>query len=318
LAEDDDPDLETALDDDDDPERRRRLAPCTDIVGTAGSRAMTDNKDIAVLAKKVYELSVLPVDALDARKWEALLILNAVYSSATPAGIDKANADKVARWGAAIEQEGILSRMHPKWHLRTDDGKPPAARHALESALTNPARDLRARLATLQFIAPADRPPLEDLARALISDAFNGAKGEARDQYLDIARSRGPNWFREPWPLVLPLDGGSPPVMLLIDNQGATHDGGIYDDPRRRHPVGPPQLGQRRPHLERRLPPRQPARPALHDDRGRRGPRSSRPPARSPRAPTRPPRASPPCSNGPRMSSRASAPSVPPRSCSPR
>ena len=192
---------------------------------------MTDNKDIAVLAKKIYELSVLPVAELDARKWEALLILNAVYSSATPAGIDKANADKVARWGAAIEQEGILSRMHPKWHLRPDDGKPPAARHALESALTTPARDLRARLAPLQFIAPADRPALEELARALISDAFNGAKGEARDQYLDIARSRGPNWFREPWPLVLPLDGNSPPVMLLIDNQGATHDGGIYDDP---------------------------------------------------------------------------------------
>jgi hypothetical protein len=121
--------------------------------------------------------------------------------------------------------------MHPKWHLRTDDGKPPAARHALESALTNPARDLRARLATLQFIAPVDRPPLEELARALISDAFNGAKGEARDQYLDIARSRGPNWFREPWPLVLTLEGKLPPVMLLIDNQGPTHDGGIYDDP---------------------------------------------------------------------------------------
>jgi hypothetical protein len=191
---------------------------------------MSDNKDIPVLAKKIYELSVLPVEALDARKWEALLILNAVYSSATPEGIDKANADKAARWGDAIHQEGLLSRMHPKWHLRTDDGKPPAARHALESALSNPARDLRARLATLQFIAPADRPPLEELARALISDAFNGAKGEARDKYLDIARSRGPNWFREPWPLVLPLDGGPPPVMLLIDNQGSTDDGGLYDD----------------------------------------------------------------------------------------
>jgi hypothetical protein len=99
---------------------------------------MSDNKDIAVLAKKVYELSVLPVEALDARKWEALLILNAVYSSATPEGIDKANADKAARWGAQIQQEGLLSQMHPKWHLRTDDGKPPAARHALESALSNP------------------------------------------------------------------------------------------------------------------------------------------------------------------------------------
>ena len=85
---------------------------------------MSDNKDIAVLAKKVYELSVLPVEALDARKGEALLILNAVYSTATPEGIDKANADKAARWGAQIQQEGLLSQMHPKWHLRTDDGQP--------------------------------------------------------------------------------------------------------------------------------------------------------------------------------------------------
>jgi hypothetical protein len=29
---------------------------------------------------------------------------------------------------------------------------------------------------------------------------------------------------------VLPLDGGPPPVMVLIDNQGSTDDGGIYDD----------------------------------------------------------------------------------------
>ncbi len=54
---------------------------------------MSNNKDIAVLAKKVYELSVLSPAELDARKWEALLILNAVYSSATQAGIDKANAE---------------------------------------------------------------------------------------------------------------------------------------------------------------------------------------------------------------------------------
>jgi hypothetical protein len=47
--------------------------------------------------------------------------------------------------------------------------------------------------------------------------------------------------------------------MLLIDNQGATHDGGIYDDPADDR-LGPAQLGQRGPHLERRLPPRQPAR----------------------------------------------------------
>ncbi|MBA3545168.1 MAG: hypothetical protein H0T76_01655 [Nannocystis sp.] len=191
---------------------------------------MTDNKDIAVLAKKVYELSVLPVADLEARKWEALLILNAVYSSATPEGIDKANADKVARWGAAIQQEGLLSRMHPKWHLRTDDGKPPAARFALESALTNPSRDLRARLATLQFIAPADRPALGDLARALIADAFGNAQGVARQQYLDVVASLKTR-FTDPWPIVLPNEGEPPPVMILIDNQGgALNDGGVLDD----------------------------------------------------------------------------------------
>ena len=192
---------------------------------------MADNKDIAVLAKKVYELSVLPVAGLEDRKWEALLILNAVYSSATPKGIDQANADKEARWGDAIRQEGLLSRMHPKWHLRTDDGKPPAARFALESALTNDARDLQARLTTLQLIAPADRQPLDDLARALIADAFSGATGDARNHYIDVMRTRGPNWFREPWPIVLPHDAEPPAVMLLIGHQGSTHDGGIYDDP---------------------------------------------------------------------------------------
>ena len=192
---------------------------------------MSENKDIAVLAKKVYELSVLSPAQLDARKWEALLILNAVYSSATQAGIDKANADKAARFGAQIQQEGILSKMHPKWHLRTDDGKPPAARFALETALSNPSRDLRARLATLQFIAPADRPPLDDLARAFIADAFAGAKGAAREQYIDVMRSRSATWFREPWPIVLPFEGNPPAVMILLDNQGPTHDGGIYDDP---------------------------------------------------------------------------------------
>ena len=128
---------------------------------------MPDNKDIAVLAKKVYELSVLPVAELDARKWEALLILNAVYSSATKDGIAKANADKEARWGNQIRDEGILYMLHPKWHLRTDDGKPPAARFALQSALTNPHRDLRSRLAALLLIPEADRGPLTDLVRAL-------------------------------------------------------------------------------------------------------------------------------------------------------
>jgi hypothetical protein len=101
-----------------------------------------------------------PIEALDARKWEALLILNAVYSSATPRGRGQGQRRQGGPLGRRDPQGGPAVGIHPKWHLRTDDGKPPAARFALESALTNPNRDLRTRLQALQFIAPADRPPL--------------------------------------------------------------------------------------------------------------------------------------------------------------
>ncbi len=192
---------------------------------------MADNRDIAVFAKKVYELSVLTPEQLDAQKWEALLIVNAVYSAATPGGIAKAQADKEARWGDAIRQEGLLSALHPKWHLRTDDGKPPVIRHALESALDNPHRDLRTRLQTLQFVPPTDRETLTDLVRALISDAFGRATGEARREYLDVFHPRAEAWLKDPWLVVLPYDGQPPAVSILIENQGSEHDGGIFDNP---------------------------------------------------------------------------------------
>lgn len=192
---------------------------------------MASNKDIAVLAKKVYELSVLPPAELEARKWQALLILNAVYSSATPEGVAAAGADRAARWGAKIAAEGVLSALHPKWHLRTDDGKPPVAKIALESALTNPHRDLRTRLAALQFIPPEERGPLDDLVRALAADAFSGATGDARTEYVDVMRGLSKTWFSQPWLTVLPRERDLPPISILIENQGATHDGGIYDDP---------------------------------------------------------------------------------------
>jgi hypothetical protein len=278
---------------------------------------MTDNKDIAVLAKKVYELSVLPVRSSTPASGRRCSSSTRSTARRPPRASTRPTPTRSARWGAAIRRRAFSPACTPSGTCAptTASRRPPATPSSRPSQTR--ARDLRARLATLQFIAPADRPPLEDLARALISDAFNGAKGEAREQYLDAARSRGPTGFASPG-RSCSREGGPPPVMILIDNQGG--------DPRRRHlrrprpttPIGTPQLGERRPHLERRLPARQPARPALH---GRPRPppaRSSRPPARSPRAPTRPRRASPPCSNGPRMSSRASAPSVPPRSCSPR
>jgi hypothetical protein len=189
---------------------------------------MADNKDIAVLAKKVYELSILPVGELEARKWEALLILNAVYSSATKAGIDQANADKEARWGDKIREEGVLSMLHPKWHLRTDDAKPPSARFALQSALSNPFRDLRSRLAALMLIPEADRGPLTDLVRALNADAWTGALTDARLEYGEVMRSIDTHWTKNPWLTVRPHDG-NPPILTLIDNQGAINDGSIFD-----------------------------------------------------------------------------------------
>jgi len=189
------------------------------------------NRDVAVLAKKVYELSILPIDVLEARKWEALILLMAAYGSATPEGIAKANADKEARWGGKIHDEGLLAGLHPKWHLRTDDGKPPAAHAALVSALTNPNRDLRTRLSALQFTAENERAALEDLVRVFVVDALKGAKGDARNEFVDVMRGRSKTWWKEPWLAVLPHDGAYPPVSILIENQGATHDGGFYDDP---------------------------------------------------------------------------------------
>ncbi|PCC72509.1 hypothetical protein SAMN02745121_08786 [Nannocystis exedens] len=192
---------------------------------------MADNKDIAVLAKKVYELSTLTLEELEDRKWEALLIVNAAISSATADGVARTHADKEARYGAQIQEEGILARLHPKWLLRIDDGKPPAIKHALESALDNPHRDLRTRLQALQFIAPADRDPLTDLARALATDAYAGARGDARDLFITRMRGLSKEWFKDPWLTVLPHDGNPPPVSILIENQGSTHDGGLHDDP---------------------------------------------------------------------------------------
>ena len=188
------------------------------------------NEDIAILAQKVYELSTLPLAELDARKVEAFLIVNNIYSSATKEGVAKANADKAARFGAQIEKEGLLAALHPKWHLRTDDGKPPAAKWALESALNNPHRNLLDRLATLLLIPPGDRPQLRDLALALEVEAWGGATADARVQFGTVMGDISKTWTKDPWLTVLPHGDQPPPVMILINNQGETNDGGIFDD----------------------------------------------------------------------------------------
>lgn len=192
---------------------------------------MALNKDIAVLANKVYELSTLKLEELDARKWEALLVLNAVYSAATQEGIDKANADKFSRWGPQIDKEGLLYALHPKWHLRTDDGKPPSARFALESALDNPRpRSLRDRAAALMLLKPDELKSLSDLVRALSVDAWDGATGDARVEFGAVMRGISNTYTSQPWLIMMPHDGGLPPIFILIDNQGTTQDpGGMYD-----------------------------------------------------------------------------------------
>lgn len=190
---------------------------------------MADNRDIAVLAKKVYELSVLPLAELDARKWEALLILQGVYASATPEGIEQALADKESRWRAKIDEEGQLATFHPKWNLRTDDGKPPAVRFAIASALVNPNRTLQARHDALQRIPPADREPLTDLARALNLAAWDGATGDARLRFSQKMREVSKTWTKDPW-LTIDHQGNEVPISILIKNQGITNDGSMWDD----------------------------------------------------------------------------------------
>lgn len=191
------------------------------------------NKDVAVLGKKIYELSAMPLAELEKVKWEALAILGAVYGAATPAGVAAANKERDTRWGAQMKAEGILSQLHPKWHLRTDDGKPPAVLPALTSAIDNPNRDLNSRLAVLLGIPADQREPLTDLVRALSADAWAGATGDARNKYVDVMREIDVYWPQKPWLTIIPAKANNdfPPISILIDNPGDTHDGGIYDNP---------------------------------------------------------------------------------------
>jgi len=188
------------------------------------------NQDIAVLAKRVVVYSELSAAELEARAWEAMLFVGSIYSSATPAGVLEAKADMDARWGAAMAKEGPLAVFRARWHLRTDDGKPPAVAKALVSALDNPARTLSARLAALSAIPEDERAALTDLVRALSADAFAGATGEAKSRYVDVMRELSPSWFSQPWLTILPREHEGPPLQILLDDQGVgANDGSVFD-----------------------------------------------------------------------------------------
>lgn len=190
------------------------------------------NQDVAILAKKVVQLALLTPAELEARRWEALLVLGSIYGSASPAGIAAAKKSLDERWGAAIAKGGLKAIADPRWHLRSDDGKPPVIQLALVSALENPNRTLSTRLLALTQVPADEREPLTDLVRALTADAFAGATGAAKSAYIDAMRAVGGvgGPVTKPWLAVLPRGNAGPPIQILLDDQGVgANDGSVYD-----------------------------------------------------------------------------------------
>lgn len=181
---------------------------------------MEHSRDIAVLAQRAYLLSVLTKAELDARYVEAKLVVEAIRQAATPAARDAMMADLGTRWGDAFTKAGVVERQHPHWYLGSTDKKPPTIQIGLESALSNPARTLKSRLATIQLVPLAERATLHELPRALAADAFANATDAARDEYFTQVRHiGGPYWMKQPWLTVVPYDKLPPPVSILIDHQ---------------------------------------------------------------------------------------------------
>ena len=193
---------------------------------------MVINEDIRALAKRAFELAELPVSDRAANTLEALSVNGQIVGAATPAGIERAKAETEARWGAAIRKVGLSAIVDPWWYLRSDDGKPPVIAGLIESAMTNPDRPLASVLRSFATVEPDKRAVLTDQVRAFLGRAFEGALADARLRYVDVMRSRPEfKWPHDPWAAVLPYPQNDPPAQILVDNQGQTHDGGMFDDP---------------------------------------------------------------------------------------
>lgn len=192
---------------------------------------MAINEDIKALAKQAFELAQLPESERPVRKVEALTVNGQIAGAATPAGFAAAQSELEARWGAKIRAQGLAAIVDPWWLLRSDDGKPPVIAGLIESAMTNPNRPLDSVLRSFAAIEVEKRDTLTDQVRAFLARAFEGALAEARLRYVDVMRSRPEfNWPRDPWAAVLPYVQNDPPAQILVDNQGKTHDGGMFDD----------------------------------------------------------------------------------------
>ncbi len=189
------------------------------------------NRDIAILAERIEEFSRLSPEDIEAKKMEAAAVVAAAFAASTTAGVAASAAERDSRWKAKMS--GPLAIFNPVWYLRTDDGKPPAIRPALLAGLDRTDRTLNERLSGLLSVPPADRPALDDMVRSLSADAWARATGSAREKYVDVLRSIDPYWSSKPWLLILPSPKNNdfPPISILIDNPGSTHDGGLHDDP---------------------------------------------------------------------------------------
>lgn len=193
---------------------------------------MVLNEDIRALARQAYELANLPEPQRPDHRWEALAVTGQLISAATPAGQKAAQAAMETRWGAKIRAQGLAALADPWWYLRADDGHPPVIADLIESAMTNPDRPLASVLRSFAAVDPGEREALTDQVRAFLGRAFAGALGDARMRYIDVMRSRPEfNWPKDPWAAVLPYPQNDPPAQILVDNQGKTHDGGMFDDP---------------------------------------------------------------------------------------
>ena len=193
---------------------------------------MVVNEDIKALAKRAFELAQLPESDRPTHKWEALTVNGQIIGAATPAGIERAKAETETRWGAQIRAQGLAALIDPWWYLRSDDGKPPVIAGLVESAMTNPDRPLGAVLRSFAGVEVEKRAALTDQVRAFLGRVFEGALADARLRYVDVMRSRPAfQWPRDPWAAVLPYEQNDPPAQILVDNQGKTHDGGMFDDP---------------------------------------------------------------------------------------
>jgi len=178
------------------------------------------SRDLAVLAQRAYLLSVLTQDELDARYVEAKIVVEAIRQAATPSGNEAMMDNIIARYGDAYAKAGVIERQHPRWYLAATNKDPPPLQIALKSAIANPARSLKSRLATIQLVPLAERSALHEMPRALAADAFSNATDGARNEYIDLMRHiGGPYWMKQPWLTVTPYDKLPPPVSILINNQ---------------------------------------------------------------------------------------------------